>query len=113
MAFLQREGPLPPPAELQAYHDIAPYIGITVVQMAKDAADHRHRIESQAPGAFKVLVCCITLVLLALVAGATVIAIQTSLLVGVLIGTVPTGILVWIANVVRKVMRQARQQDQD
>ena len=98
----QREGPLPRPEELQAYFDISVHVGDTIVQMAKDAADHRHRMESRGSWLAAVMMSCVTLVLLAVVGAAAYIASEEALWGGVILGSSPVGLIIWIIRTRRR-----------
>jgi len=100
----RRESALPPPEELRGYYEIAENVGERILQMAEGAAahrrkrdDHAHETNQKAIRASVVLVICVTLIILAVVAGAVWSAIAVSTAMGVALGLSPMG---WIAVIV-------------
>ena len=100
----RRESALPRPEELRGYYEISENVGERILLMAEGAAAHRHKKDDQthetnqkAIKATVVSVVCVTLIILAVVAGAVWSAIAVSTAMGVALGLSPMG---WIAMIV-------------
>ena len=111
LAMYQRESPLPPPAELRAYYDIAPGVGDRIMGMAQTAASERRDMHNRIFWFGMFLVGCATAVLLAIVAGAVWIAIEVTAVGGVALGISPIGLIGVTGLFVRG--RRRREQDDD
>ena len=115
VAFHHREGPLPAPAELQAYYDIAPEVGSSIVQMAHTAATHRHRMESRSFWLIIVFALCVTTVMLAVIAAAGWVAAEVSAVGGVVVLLASPTALLWalVSRAVRRIRRGPHNEAED
>lgn len=111
VAIHHREGPLPSPAELQAYFDISEGVGHTIVGMAKKAASHRHMMERRSVWVIIVLALCVTSVMLLVVAAAAWVAVEVSVLGGVIVLLASPSAVLW--TLVSRMIRQLRRQRRD
>jgi len=110
VAIHHSEGPLPAPAELRAYFDIAPEVGRSIIQMAENAASHRHRMERRSFWLIIVFALCVTAVMLAVVAAAAWVAAEVSAWGGVVVLLASPTALLW-ALVSRLARRMRRNRD--
>ena len=108
VAIHHREGPLPSPADLRAYFDISDYVGTTIVDMAKNAAGHRHKMERRSFWVILTVILCVTLVMLAVVGAAAWVAAEVSVVGGVIVLLASPTAVLWalLARLVRRARRQ-------
>ena len=114
----RRESALPRPEELRGYYEISENVGERILLMAEGAAAHRHKKDDQthetnqkAIRATVVLVICVTIIILAVVAGAVWSAIAVSTAMGVALGLSPVG---WIGVTILLARRgRRRKQPED
>ena len=108
VAIHHREGPLPSPADLRAYFDISDYVGTTIVDMAKNAAGHRHKMERRSFWVILAVILCVTLVMLAVVGAAAWVAAEVSVVGGVIVLLASPTAVLWtlLARLVRRARRQ-------
>lgn len=107
VTMVHRQAPLPAPAELQAYFDISDFVGRTVVEMARDAAGQRHRMERRSFWVIVTVILCVTVVMLAVVAAAVWVATEVSVVGGVLVLLASPTAVVWtlFSRLLRRVRR--------
>lgn len=107
VAIHHREGPLPAPVELKAYFDIAPEVGRSIIQMAENAASHRHRMERRSFWVIIVFALCVTAVMLAVVAAAAWVAAEVSAWGGVVVLLASPTALLWalVSRLARRIRR--------
>lgn len=111
VAIHHREGPLPPPADLRAYFDISDYVGTTIVDMAKNAAGHRHKMERRSFWVILAVISCVTLVMLAVVGAAAWVAAEVSVVGGVIVLLASPTAVLW--TLLARLARRARRQRSD
>lgn len=109
VTMVHREGPLPSPADLGAYFAIDDYVGRGIVDMARDAASQRYRMERRSFWVIVIVVLCVTAVLLAVVWGAVKVATEVSVVGGVLVLLAsPTAVLWTLLSRLLKRLRHTR-----
>ena len=104
VTMVHRQGPLPAPLELQAYFDIDEFVGRCIVEMARDSAKHRHRMEHRSFWVVITVVLCVTVVMLAVVATAAWVAAEVSVVGGVLVLLASPAAVLWtlLARLLRR-----------
>ena len=125
MAMYQREGPLPPPAEMQAYYDIHPDVCFRLIKMAETAADARHEAgrdqrrdneqfrRSISRIVFTVVIGLIVIVLALIALSAWLFATVNAWVgVGVLVVS-PTTVLLAALSLLRRIFQRADDDDGD
>ena len=125
MAMYRREGPLPPPAEMQAYYDIHPDICFRLVGMAENAANARHeggrdrrrfneRFERSASRIMFAGMFCLTVIVLALIGASAWVIVGVNAWVGVGVLVVsPTAVLLAAVSVLRRLFRRIGSDDEE
>ena len=125
MAMYQREGPLPPPAELQAYYDIHPDICFRLVGMAENTANARQeggrdrrrfneRVERSASRIMFAMVLCLTVIVLALIGASAWVIVSVNAWVGVGVLVVsPTAVLLAAVSLLRRFFRRIGSDDDE
>ncbi len=107
LKMVHRRAPLPVPSELRSYFDISEFVGNTIVEMARDTAKHRHRMERRSFWVILTAILCVTVVMLGIVWGAVRVA-EVSVPGGVLILLASPTALLWalLSRLFRRLRRQ-------
>ena len=107
LRMVHRRAPLPVPSELQSYFDISEFVGNTIVEMARDTARHRHRMERRSFWVILTAILCVTVVMLGIVWGAVRVA-EVSVAGGVLILLASPTALLWamLSRLFKRLRRQ-------
>ena len=105
--MVHRQAPLPAPSELRSYFDISEFVGNTIVEMARDTAKHRHRMERRSFWVILTVILCVTAVMLGVVWGAVRVA-EVSVPGGVLILLASPTAVLWalLSRLFRRLRRQ-------
>lgn len=107
--MVHRQAPLPAPSELGEYYGISEFVGNTIVEMARDAAKHRHRMERRSFWVVMAVILGVTVVMLGVVWGAVRVA-EVSVPGGVLILLASPTAVLWalLSRLLRRLRRQRK-----